>query len=168
MPAGCALTCTAPPPSPRALPAASSAHPRTAPRLHPHPHPLSAHSRTHAPIPAGSAAPLPRAQLPPPPPSPITSGSCRLRSALFFSFSFLSFFLFFPLSFFPSFFLSFFFFPPNLVSIETRLAKGEIKQPHVTQIPTLKNLLVAPVSALHNREPARLGMGTRHGEVAQG
>lgn len=57
-----------------------------------------------------------------------------------------------------SFFLLFFF-PPNLVSIETRLAEGEIKQPHVTQIPTLKNLLVALAVALHNQEPVRAQMG---------
>lgn len=56
-------------------------------------------------------------------------------------------------------FFFYFFFPPNLVSIETRLAEGEIKQPHVTQIPTLKNLLVALAVALHNQEPVRAQMG---------
>lgn len=63
-------------------------------------------------------------------------------------------------SFFFFFFSFFFFFPPNLVSIETRLAEGEIKQPHVTQIPTLKNLPVALAGALHNKESARAPEGT--------
>lgn len=36
--------------------------------------------------------------------------------------------------------------------METRLAEGEIKQPHVTQIPTLKNLLVVLAGVLHNHE----------------
>lgn len=96
----------------------------------------------HTPILCGVPAPIRVArppQLPPPLPSPITSG---------FSFALCL----------PPFFLLFFF-PPNLVSIETRLAEGEIKQPHVTQIPTLKNLLVVLAVALHNREPVRAQMG---------
>jgi len=95
-------------------------------------------SRPGSPAPTHDARPP---HPPPPLPSPITSGfSLALCLALFFLFLF-------------------FFFPPNLVSIETRLAEGEIKQPHVTQIPTLKNLLVALVWALHNQESARARLG---------
>lgn len=115
--------------------ARAAAHPRVSPRESPRP--LYAHSHPErGPLLPSTSPDLLSCHLRFPHPSPQVS---RLLCA----------WLFFLL----------FFFPPNLVSIETRLAEGEIKQPHVTQIPTLKNLLVALAVALHNQEPVRAQMG---------
>lgn len=112
-----------------------AAHPRVA--LWESPCPLDVRNHRHTPIPAGIPC----------------SHPCRPTASSATSTSLIHHLRFLARSVLGSFFL-FFFFPPNLVSIETRLAEGEIKQPHVTQIPTLKNLPVVLAGVLHNHESA--------------